>query len=676
LRFYFAVVDIKREAYMADDRPASMTMRVQEIVCLGKEFGDKSVRVCTIDGEKYACVLDVIEGVTGNRSTANTVWTRIKAKDSDLLQECKLHMFGSEYVVANAHTIMKIIFALPRNQTKRFVDGAISSFLHVLNPTSEFGSEICARIDELELAGTDDQEEGILIATTKSRTYASCNIYVRIRVPAEHMVKATGPKQMSMKNIKFGIAFTLNDRDTGYNSKDPDNGFFAFSFQCRSRGEAVIVENFMKLEYAAIRIPRALEYLDASRLADALGVEYDGESYEAYVNVARKLFVHMVEKLKHSFPGQYEHKYGDMHSVRGVVQEDGATTFVCPCDEITRELAIQFGFRNPTTTWKAVGETAPPKTGRPKSNGAVISCHLVTGEEQQWSSVELGARTLHLEPKNVRSSVDSPRQCGGYVWRTSGAKKWVVPGGLIVDPTKHDGVLAYIKGVDSTGQIVFENKAVAARLLNLAYNSIDNAVGTNKCVGERVWSFLTESESSAFVDEVDTSSPRATFMNGPDNGANGRTHGRIVVRDISTGVETSYESKNDAATMLGLRGEQIGERLDKPMRALGLVFRRFDATERWEPPSIFKFRTTDEKGKPIKFENRSSPDSYVVSMDDTGNVTGLYENKVAAAQLTGISRSSINNLTDTPQTVKGMKWRSAVPEDYMTFVPCEPPRIV
>jgi hypothetical protein len=44
-------------------------------------------------------------------------------------------LFGSEYVVANAHTIMKIIFALPRNQTKRFVDGAISSFLHVLNPT-------------------------------------------------------------------------------------------------------------------------------------------------------------------------------------------------------------------------------------------------------------------------------------------------------------------------------------------------------------------------------------------------------------------------------------------------------------------------------------------------------------------------------------------------------------
>lgn len=657
-----------------------MSEIVGGVITLGEYFA--VYNGCVIDGVRHAGVVKTIQKVTETtKDSAKSLWLRMKQKYPDLEDECVTHKFEGktgDVVVANAATLMKIIFNLRSAKAQEFRESSMQAFLEVLNPTPEFIEALQDRHANME---DGDDDDGILVCHVPRgpRSYGETNVYVRVRLPHEHTVAVTHHKELTMERLKFGVAYDKQGRHFGYSK---DNGYFAFAFMCRTRQEADLAENYIKGIFGTLTVLNSREYLDARRLASELGVEYDGLSYKQYLVVARTLFVKMVEFIKLVNPGAYDGMYGTLYSVVETMQdlatvEDLATRtrINFAADTITRELAIQFGFRNPTTTWKPVGAESV-RTGLPKSKGPVISCHLVTGEEQQWSSVELGARTLHLEPKNVRSSVDSPRQCGGYVWRTSGAKKWVVPEGLIVDPTKHDGVLAYIKGVDSTGQVVFENKAVAARLLNLSYNSIDNAVGTNKCVGERVWSFLTESESSAFVDEVDTSLPRATFMNGPDNGANGRTHGRIVVRDISTGEETSYESKNDAATMLGLRGEQIGERLDKPMRALGLVFRRFDATERWDPPASFKFRTLDEKGKPLKFENRSSPDSYVVSMDDAGNVTGLYENKVAAAQLTGISRSSINNLTDTPQTVKGMKWRSAVPEDYMTFVPCEPPRIV
>lgn len=650
-----------------------MTLTAQEIVSLGQDFDSKDVRVCIIDGVKHASILNVIQAVT-NSPNAKITWMRLKETDPDLAHTYKNFKFpgpGVETPVADANTMMRIIFKLPGNKAAKFREGSAEAFLHFLNPTPEFIQDMELRMAMLQESVDDSFFTPITDKTPRS--YGETNMYVRVRLPHEHTVVVTHPKELTMDRIKFGVAYDKQGRHSGYSK---DNGYFAFAFMCRSRQEAELAENYIKSTFGMLAVLNSREYLDARRLAGELGVEYDGESYEQYLVVARTLFVKMVEFIKLVYPGAYDNVYGTLYSAVETMQDlaivEAPTKLNFKADTITRELAIQFGFRNPNTTWKAVGDTVP-KTGLPKSKGPVISCHLVTGDEQQWSSVELGARTLHVEPKNVRSSVDSPRQCGGYVWRTPGSKKWVVPDGFIIDPTKHDGVLAYVKGVDSTGQVVFENKAIAARLLNLSYTIIDNAVGTDKLVGGKVWSFLTESESTTFVDEVDTSSPRATFMNGPDNGANGRAHGKIVARDISSGEETTYDSKNDAASMLGLRGEQIGERLDKPMHALGLVFRRFDSTMRWDPPYSFKFRTTDEKGKPIKFENRSSPDSYVVSLDDAGNVTGLYENKVAAAQLTGISRSSINNLTDTPQTVKGTKWRSAVPEDYMTFVPCDPP---
>ena len=107
----------------------------------------------------------------------------------------------------------------------------------------------------------------------------------------------------------------------------------------------------------------------------------------------------------------------------------------------------------------------------------------------------------------------------------------------------------------------------------------------------------------------------------------------------------------------------------------GQVFRRFDAPERWEPPSYFKYRTKNNKGEGIKFENKCTVEGYVTSLDENGNVTGLFENVVAASHLSDTDRTSLHNLTETPRVVKGVWWRKAIPGDYMTFVECRPPAI-
>jgi hypothetical protein len=648
------------------------------VITLGEYFA--VYNGCVIDGVRHAGVVKTIQKVTETtKDSAKSVWLRMKQKYPMLEDECVTHKFEGktgDVVVANAATLMKIIFNLRSAKAQEFRESSMQAFLEVLNPTPEFIEALQDRQANMEDADDDD---GIVVSSVPRgpRAYAETNVYVRVRVPHEHTHAVTILKEMTMERIKFGVAYDMQGRHFSY---PKDNGYFAFAFMCRSRQEAELAENYIKGLFGSLTVLNSREYLDARRLAAELGVEYDGKSYEQYLVVARTLFVKMVEFIKLVYPGVYDGVYGTLYSVVETMHdlataEDLAapTRIYFTADTITRELAIQFGFRNPTTTWKPVAAESG-RMGLPKSNGPVISYHLVTGKEMEWPCVERAAKMLRLGAKNVRSSVDVARHCGGYMWRTPSAKKWVVPEGLIIDPTKHEGAIAYVKGVDSDGQVVFENAAIAARALGLAYSSIDNAVGLDKVVAGKVWSLLTESESSTFSESVNTSAPRATFVTVPENGADGRTECWVVARDLATGEETAYKSKNNASALTGVRGDHITELLDKPMQAYGKIFRRYHALERWEPPSYFMIRTEDKNGKRKEFENKCSPQGYVVSLDIAGTVTGLYESKTAAAHLAGIDRTSLNKVTQaSPQTVKGVVWRMAVPDDYMTFVPCAPP---
>lgn len=202
----------------------------------------------------------------------------------------------------------------------------------------------------------DDVQKFSLLNTLDTRktkyrlSNAPASFYVRILAPRQFVKALTNPKQLTMKIIKFGMTDNVPSRDYNYLN---DNGFMAFTFECDKRSEASIVERIMKTEYADLTVLDSLEYVDAVGLAQLLGQEYDESSYESYVLLARKLFVHMVETVQLVFPAKYLGKYGLVHKVKG-----GATALTGAGETIDQALAVEYGFMTPTTTWSPLSHEA------------------------------------------------------------------------------------------------------------------------------------------------------------------------------------------------------------------------------------------------------------------------------------------------------------------------------
>ncbi len=660
-----------------------MSLVVEEAINIAVGCNDEGINTCVIGGVKNASVIKFIAVVADTSiEAAKSTWTRMKERVPGLDEECVLHSFGGrtgDMVVAPLSTLVKVIANLNGENARAFRECGMKTYLEVLLPSREFAEDVMERQEERqelqELFDGSDDVNCVLVAPApgprKQRRFTTGAFYVRIRVPEEHMVAVANRNALSLRVIKFGIAYDVPARHGSY-MKNPDNGYMAFSFPCDTRGQAVVVEEYIKDAYAALTVWNSKEYLDAQQLAMSLDMEYDGASYEAYVRVARALFVSMVERLKLNYPGTYDGRYGSMYSVVAKLHDPASSdepSVSFPSKSIPRELAIELGFAVTDSSAEErapVKQPVPAEEPRQKSKGPVISRHLETGEEQHHSSVEIGARTFHLEPKNVRDCVDKARQCGGYVWRSLAATtQWVIPPGLIVT-LKPQALIKYVRGVvDGEDQVVFENRRMAATLMGIDYDKLKNRVGTVQAVGGKLWDFLPEPEWNTFVNHV--GQQRARIQTAPDNGANGRSGGKIIARDIRTGEETTYDSVTQALARLGLRGG-IKERLGMPMQAVGKAFRRFDAPERWEPPSYFKFRTEDKKTKKrVPFENKCTPKGYVVALEANGDIAALYESKTAASELADVDRGS---LTDLPLTVKGVQWRDAREDDYNTFVRC------
>lgn len=150
--------------------------------------------------------------------------------------------------------------------------------------------------------------QNTLTAAKNPYAFLPSSFYVRILVPSAFRRALENPKQLTLRILKFGIAEVISSRDSGYVY---DNGYMAFSFQCDRRIDAIIVENIIKAEYSDITVLNSLEYVDAVDLAKRLDYEYDETSYDSYVALARKLFVHMVETIKVVFPTKYSGHGGD-----------------------------------------------------------------------------------------------------------------------------------------------------------------------------------------------------------------------------------------------------------------------------------------------------------------------------------------------------------------------------
>ena len=76
------------------------------------------------------------------------------------------------------------------------------------------------------------------------------------------------PKQLTLDVIKFGITYSLKERNTNYMK---DNAYMMFGFPCSNRYEAEIVENIIKYDFHNITVFGSREYVDSVKLAAALG---------------------------------------------------------------------------------------------------------------------------------------------------------------------------------------------------------------------------------------------------------------------------------------------------------------------------------------------------------------------------------------------------------------------
>jgi hypothetical protein len=179
------------------------------------------------------------------------------------------------------------------------------------------------------------------------------SFYVRLRVPHKLLQDTNSPVQLTTDRLKFGIAYDVNNRDCGYVSTDPDNGYMAFSFECKTRAEASAVERIIRAQFEDVAVLNSFEYLDVAGVATFLGHKYEAGTYEDYVTVGRKLFVHMVEIAKLVFPGKYLGQYGIEYQTTTNVSSRKLTG---SSKSISDTMAMEYGFRTPSIAWTNVSE--------------------------------------------------------------------------------------------------------------------------------------------------------------------------------------------------------------------------------------------------------------------------------------------------------------------------------
>jgi hypothetical protein len=129
-----------------------------------------------------------------------------------------------------------------------------------------------------------------------------------------------------------------------------------------------------------------------------------------------------------------------------------------------------------------------------------------------------------------------------------------------------------------------------------------------------------------------------------DTGHNGRCSGKIIGQDLTTCIETVYDSIHHAATRFKVHDGTISSRVDKPHQINGCGLRSF---------------TADTDGR----HSNLRPDSdvakvdsrFIVRPDKNGVILDMYQSATSAAKLSGVDRSDIIKFASQDE----LSWRSA-----------------
>lgn len=678
---------------------------IQDIFTLGREFNSHGIRLCEIDGVKYASVLDVITAVTDNQNTSRVVWHRLKHDRVELASGCSTFTFsgnrGAPTPIADASTMLGIIFVLPGQKANDFRVGAASALLNVLAPDQDFIDSLQERHDMQADGITDEDTTSFLVRRDQRvvriapRCYNDTYMYVRIRLPDDYIRDIAITKQLSMSIIKFGIAYVIHDRHSTY---PEDNGFMVFSYTLNSRKEAKIIEDVLKLEFETITAYDSREYIDTSRLSDMLGFAgFSEDSYESYVELSRRLFAHMVRLIKALWP-RYSDSHGFMYSIKESIPRSVQTTISAtgslerpsevevsfPRTIITPDMAKEMDLLDdltklrqqieeralppPPTTTTTSSSSLPPNDedhSSSRSKGAVYSHDLVTGEEKRYESAERAALDCGMSGASFRRTVlGKMRQVGGRSWRKDGMPVWVPPKGFCFDdnfdPQSTSGFILAVAD-DGTTRKVFESITAAARIMGLERRKLSDIVTSGRVFAGYAWSELPQHAWGTWVDDPSAATPIPNAA--VDSSVNGRCNGRIIARVLATGQDTVYESLNKAAAVHKLSPHTLREQLlDKPRQAFGKCFRSFTATECWAPPENLVYDATT-------YVTKTS--GYVKSINEATGEIRIYESVRAACNLMGANTKTwtIQQYMNTGKACHGLKWFSATELDYVIMQP-------
>jgi hypothetical protein len=312
------------------------------------EFGGQSIPLCKIDGTWYAAGHIVYFAMNG---FVRTSWAKKFKKLKYGTGHTKFNFNvssngGAPTIVCDANMLNNIMSESEHARSKLFYETVGKDLLkEMINRSISSGIPI-QDLNAVSIIQTTPTPPSIVVSAAEKqerrleRIQESLNqltsFYVRILLPSVYAsANLTSAKQFTLEVIKFGIATSLAKRHQGYG---PDNGYMAFSFECKNRHEARIVEDILKYEFISITTLGGLEYIDSAKLATVLGVEYIVGDYASYASLSKALFVYMVRRVKALWP--YTGEYGNIHTV---IHDTDITKYTFVTSKITTRMAIDLG---------------------------------------------------------------------------------------------------------------------------------------------------------------------------------------------------------------------------------------------------------------------------------------------------------------------------------------------
>ena len=300
------------------------------------------------------------------------------------------------------------------------------------------------------------------------------------------------------------------------------------------------------------------------------------------------------------------------------------------------------------------------KDGR--SHGIVIGRDLISGEEIEYANAEQAANACGISPSALRRTfMDFPSQLLGKHWRKKGMPFWVPPEGFVFDPAHYEKSHGKaVRATNGTDVRVFESKVAAAKILRCNEpRTLADHVGARKAFLGFVWTDVPVAEYGTWSTCACAPANLPTSVSPEDAGVNGRCNGKIIARDLATGVEVVYDNSTRAGAFNNICKHSLVESfIDKPRQMRGKHFRSFTATRYWHPPVFLKYDATSFVKKTL---------GYIVSTNEVGCITSMYESIKSAAQLEGKKVWSIQQYVNSGKACHGRQWRSASVEEYDTW---------